>query len=407
MTTNASPAVGLYGEFGIGNAGNDESARVLHQLLQELSITDITLISFSGEAATRAVGLPALSFVAPAPSVALPAIITKAFRLLGKVADQVRMIRIVGVFDAVIVAGTGLLEAPHGRYPGGDMVWLAMLSVACRLRRVPLVWFAIGGGRYASRIPGRLAAWAARAAQARSYRDALTGVSLAANGLDVRLDPVVTDVVIARNPSARPSKDRDEVREVAVGPIDLPPHLFASQPGGSYLDRLAELVSRLQSRGVRIRLVLGDAADGPVADALIERLHSPGVTVTSGPSFDDLLADVVDHADVVVASRFHVLIAALLAGVPVVALSHADKDDSLMKAFGLQRYLYSAATFDPQSIETAIFASHERRKVIREQVATVMDAGQKSLRSELQRVFKGIAAMGRPAPEGLRDDRIG
>ncbi|GAA0335841.1 polysaccharide pyruvyl transferase family protein [Micropruina glycogenica] len=390
MTIDATLRIGVYGEFGIGNAGNDESARVVHQLLRELSITDVTLISLSGVAATRAVGLPALSFTSSAPSSARPTVVVKALRLFSKVGDQVRMIRIVGEFDAVIVAGTGLLEAPRGRYPGGDMVWLSMLSVACRMRRVPLVWFAIGGGRYASRIPGRLAAWAGKAAQTRSYRDPLTPAWLAANGLDVSTDAVVTDVVIARAPISRPPRDRDELQVVAIGPIDLPQRLDTSRSEGCYLNGLAELVSRLQDRGIRIRLVLGDAADGPVAEALIDRLHSPGLAVTSGPSFDDVLSDVVEHADVVVASRFHVLIAALLAGVPVVALSHADKDDSLMRTFGLDRYLFSAAAFEPESVETAIFASHQSREVIRERMATSIEEGQTSLRAELLRAIDDV-----------------
>lgn len=378
--------IALYGEFGIGNAGNDESARSLTHLLRTRSVTDLTLITLAADQATKSVGLPALQFTASRSPATGSAVVNRAMRAVGKVSDFSRMIRLVGGFDGVIVAGTGLLEAPRGRYPGGDLIWLAMLSVACRIRRVPLAWFAIGGGHFASPIPGRFAAVVARAAQIRSYRDTLTRDSLAQHGLNVKADPVVTDVVFSRGEVTETPRNNAEPRQVAVGPIDMPAHLASDGPD-SYLERLAQLITRLHDRGVEVRLVLGDSADGAVAVELLELLPMRKIRITSGPEFSDVLADLRDHADVVVASRYHVLIAGMLTGVPTVALSHADKDESLLRRMGQGRYLHSAAAFVPESVERDIFTSHQNRSRIRAQVATAIEQGRKSAEDELQRVL--------------------
>lgn len=365
--------IGLYGEFGIGNAGNDESARTLIALLRERGADDLVAVTLNAPRTARVLGIDATQFTSSAtrPRTGPLRIVAKA---LGKVGDLVRLTRAVRGLRAVIVVGTGLLEAPRGRYPGGDIIWLAMLSLACRVHRVPLFWFAIGGGRFGHAIPARVCVLAARMANRRSYRDALTRDSLAAHGLDVGADAVVADVVLAGR--TRAHHQRETLTVVGLGPIDFPSDALDSS-GGTYVERIARVIDALTARGVTVRLILADEADAAVADAVCAHLvaHTGSAVVpvvAGGPGFASLL-DAVSDVDVVVGSRYHLLVAAVMAGVPVVALSHADKDDSLLADLDLTSWGRPITSFRPDDVVAMVEAAHTRRG----DIAAAMESGRR------------------------------
>lgn len=382
--------IGIYGEFGIGNAGNDESARTLVALLRERGHHDIVAVTLDARRTVAELGIPAVQFTSPSlPSRFLP--VRVAAKAAGKAGDLVRLIRIVRELGAVIVPGTGLLEAQRGRYPGGDIIWLGMLSVACRVTGVPLYWLAIGGGRFGSRIPARLCVWAARGATLRSYRDRLTRDALAAHGLDVSDDPVVSDIVLAR--PAVPAPVRDTWETVGVGPIDFP--VDALDPtGGSYIDRLATMVAELTGRGLTVSLILGDEADARVAEDLRARVASLNPvgappTVTGGPGFASIV-EAVSAVDVVVASRYHILVAALIAQVPVIALSHADKDDSLMAGIGLADWVFPITSFQSGVVVDRVGAARHQRPLFRSAMESARLAGADAIHRELDRILASL-----------------
>ena len=220
------PSVGLFGEFGVGNIGNDASCLAVLDLLRDLpGELSVVAIARDPERARERLGIETLALERVTPGGRGGERTPRGGRARqDKAADLVHLMSVVGRFDAVVVPGTGVLEARHGRNPGGVIVWLFILSTACRLRRVSLAWFALGGSPMESRVPALTAAWAARGAVFRSYRDDVTRATLKSAGLDVAGDRVGRDVVFSRAVEQSDSQiPPRRVTSVAVAVIDYVP----------------------------------------------------------------------------------------------------------------------------------------------------------------------------------------
>ena len=93
-------------------------------------------------------------------------------------------------------------------------------------------------------------------------------------------------------------------------------------------------------------LVLGDDFDLPSAGLVARRLGEPSVDIIESADFDDVRAAVM-RSNLLISSRYHNLIAALIAGGSgAISLSYAGKNDQLLEAFGLGEYCQSIEDFD-------------------------------------------------------------
>jgi polysaccharide pyruvyl transferase WcaK-like protein len=122
-------------------------------------------------------------------------------------------------------------------------------------------------------------------------------------------------------------------------------------PGGwrdsvhsAYLESLATLVNWLIKHDYDVRLITGDVCDIPVIDEFRDVLRRnsvdyEAVRVIDVPthSVEDLLSE-LSRVDVVVATRFHNVLLALILHKPVVAISFHQKCTSLMCGMGLTQY---------------------------------------------------------------------
>jgi len=331
----------MFGEFGLGNLGNDMTCQVvMQQLASRLPDAAFTALVSEPGRADEMVGLPALSFAKPhGPS--LPA------RVWAKLADLTALLRLVRQFDVMVVPGTGMLEDPTARMPGGQLTWLALLSLACRLRRVPLVWVGLGGSPYAQRMPARVAVWAAKGAARRSYRDAMTRDALDHAGLDVTHDELIHDLVLAVDP--RPAVPAAPGGRVAVSVFDLPPE----QGRERYAKVLAEVVDRLVAAGNQVDMVVMDHEDVPITNQVLGMLDGTPPPVVRPTTLDGLLT-ALGPADIVVGTRYHTLIGTLLARRSPVALAHAAKDVALLSQAGLDDYVLDVTTVDANDVLAAV-----------------------------------------------------
>ncbi|MGH1561904.1 polysaccharide pyruvyl transferase family protein [Mumia sp. DW29H23] len=397
---DAGPLVALFGEFGIGNIGNDESCRVMvDALVRSVPGVRLVLMSRDADGARRVLGMDAEPIGRSWPTPPPPGVRGAVSRVRRKVGDFAHLVRAVGRYDAVVVPGTGVLEARRGRNPGGVIVWLLLLSVACRLRRVRLAWFAVGGSSYDSRIPARVAAAAARGAGYRSYRDDLTRRALARGGLGTRADAVTHDIVMARPAPVLPPVD-DAVPDVALAAILQP----ADVAGPDYLERMADLAVALSHRGARVRLVVGDAGDhAPTKEVLrLAAARDPQVDLDFVPTADfSSLVDALAPCAVVVASRFHVLLAGLHLRTGVIALSHAEKDDELLWAAQLEDHLIPIDAFTPQTVADHAMEVARRHAELRADLDVHGEAARRSVLAEIDRMVSAIGASPAPRTRGL------
>ena len=159
-----------------------------------------------------------------------------------------------------------------------------------------------------------------------------------------------------------------------------------------YIERLAALANALRARGCRLILVLGDDSDLPAAQAVAERLNDGEVDIVPSADFDDVRTAVM-KSDVVISSRYHNLIAALMAGVPAVSLSYARKNDQLLEAFGLGKYCHSVESFDLGRVLADVASIRADHAVLVAEIERRLEATRVELRVLLDRQLRPLSSI--------------
>jgi polysaccharide pyruvyl transferase WcaK-like protein len=252
--------------------------------------------------------------------------------------------------DALIVPGTGFLTdaftSPLG-WPYEIFKW----SLIARLCRCRLLYVGVGAGP----IYHPLSRWLIRSALSfadfRSYRDSSTVEYLEGIGFSRGADQVCPDLAFSLPQeilaNAEGLKRRRPV--VGIGLIDFPSRLSTDKPDPgihrAYLEKLATFGSWLLAHDYDIRVLIGDFAyDSAVMKefgALLKDQMSSNdagrVADTPALSVEQLLSQLT-ATDLVVATRFHNVLLALILNKPVISVSFHHKCTSLMQAMGLSEY---------------------------------------------------------------------
>jgi polysaccharide pyruvyl transferase WcaK-like protein len=349
--------IGLYGNFGAGNLGNECTLQaVIEQIRQRAPDAQFLCFCTDPDDVRSRHGIDAfraaaLDHTAAAKSGGrlsrLPRILF--YRIPLEIAHWIRSLRAVARTDVLMVAGTGIVQD----YMCGPLAWpyeifkLSLLAVLCRVR---LVFLSVGAGP----INHPLARWFLKRslgfAQYRSYRDEASKAYLRGLGFDSDADPVYPDVVFGLSPGNF-AHFRQTARErpvVGLGLKDFTTNSLGTESYRHYLETMANFVSWLQARGYDVRLLIGDFAyDTSVRAELVEILGRRGVPVTApllrveaAPTVAELLRQ-LGEADMVLSPRYHNLVMSLIQGKPVMALSDHPKVDSLITDFGLGQYRVS------------------------------------------------------------------
>ncbi|GMU68312.1 MAG: hypothetical protein AMXMBFR59_40480 [Rhodanobacteraceae bacterium] len=136
----------------------------------------------------------------------------------------------------------------------------------------------------------------------------------------------------------------------------------------AYLERMARLVAEIVRRGYPVQLLIGDtradrdvSSDLLASSALVEfdqdQIRPACLTEYRG------ILDQIGGVDVIVATRFHNVLFGLLLEKPVVSLSYADKNDALMRSFGLAGYCHDVERFDADVVLEQVMELLGRRNV--------------------------------------------
>lgn len=355
-----TPSVALFGEFGVGNLGNDVALDTIVSAWQGLPV-HFEILTHDDARAAAATGLPARSWRDTSGT---------SRRLRRRLGDVAALVRAVRRYDVIVVAGTGLLEGSRsGPGPSGTLRSLAVLSLAAWVLRVPVIWLAVGGARYRGRLTRLVVRLATFGTVRRSYRDHLTKAAVATCTRRARRDEVVCDVVFARSlpePPDRPEQPGSPAADggpptVVLGVMDLPdrsgdPAEFAGERG-RYVEELVKLGSALRARGCRLLAILGDDADTTNTTEVLRGVGWPEdemVSFLPETSDFDAVLGTVGRADVVVASRFHLAVAATMTARPLVMLSHTDKVAQLLLELDLRDYVRSAYGFSAAEVEALV-----------------------------------------------------
>ena len=368
----------LAGAFGTGNLGNDASLRAVASVLtREAPGLDLVVLTYGDPEGQLPAGLPHRPWLSADGGGGRGPRTGALRRAADKAADLALLVRRLRGARAVVVPGMGVFEERLAGGPWGFPLALATLAVAARATGSPLHLVGVGVDLPTAAATRRLFALAAGLATTRSFRDEAARLAMAALGVDAGADPVVPDVVFVRGNAGMANQPRPP-GTVGVGvlryygPADDPDRGAGAH--AIYVARMAQVVVGLLDEGLQVTLLVGDGVDAEVFPAIRAAVRSDRPDVEDRlrervtATFEDLLEE-VEGVEVLVASRYHNIVAGVLARRPVVSVGYGPKNRALLDDLGLGRFSQEIDDLDPEILLAQVREARRDAAVIGERLA--------------------------------------
>jgi polysaccharide pyruvyl transferase WcaK-like protein len=400
----------FFGHFGSSNVGNESTllAILLHlrRLLPEVKVICACtgpkmLIETLG---IEAVPISGTIFKRWKPRTPLSALLRRV--LLGLPTDLFRSLlalRTLRGVDMLIIPGTGLLTDAYGLMEWGPYNLFKWCLIA-RMCHCKVLFVSVGAGPVYSTLGKYLVRFALSLAHFRSYRDSASLEYLKRIGFDANCDRVYPDLVFSLPDAKLPRNRGKSGKRSIVGlglMVDAGKYGSATPKDATYVEYLHNLVAFarwLLARDYDIRLIIGDigAGDRSVSVEFKSLLKDSLGTydeerIIDQPtdSIEELLTQIAE-TDIVVATRFHNVLLALLLDKPVIAISFHHKCASLMSQMGLEKYCHDINHMDASCLIEQ-FQDAERnveklKSVIRQRVRESRNA----LDEQYSLIFKSV-----------------
>ena len=250
--------------------------------------------------------------------------------------------------SALIVVGTGILTDDGEGTLGLPYELMKWTSIAKR-RGAKVLFWSVGAESISGNLARRFVSRALRIADYRSYRDEHSRNRLLGIGFDAAAsDPIIPDLAFSLPVSSRVSADT-RGRKVAVGLYNYRGRGLGDPDDAAayraYVEWICDFIAWLLDTGYVVRVIIGDGAyDQGVLIDVRKRLAETGVVDAHSAyndepaqSFEEIIDQLVD-VDLVIATRYHNVLLALLLGRPVLSISYEAKNDALMATLGMARY---------------------------------------------------------------------
>jgi polysaccharide pyruvyl transferase WcaK-like protein len=395
--------IALFGNFGSGNFGNECTLEAMIANVRKYA-PDAAISCICPGPEETAASYDVSTFVikeVTAASAQRGGRVTRAARriLIGtsmEIRRWASAIRILRNADLLVMTGTGML-GDFGIGPLGLHYDILRWSIAAKLCRCKLLFVSVGAGP----IHSRLSRWFVKAALAladyRSYRDTFSKQYLEAIGFRSADDAVYPDLAFSLPAGVIAESGHSERRRpaVGVGLMSYYDRRSTADQGTAiyreYVEKLAMFVTWLHGRDYVVRILIGDAVydQQVVADlraSLQRRGASDAVVVARMISPRDVLLELA-ASDIVVASRFHNVLLALLLNKPVVSLSYHQKVDALMAGFGLSGYCQDIEAFDVDRLIAQLTALEKDARILKPQIRHTADAYRRALDDQYHRIL--------------------
>lgn len=388
----SAPRVLLFGLFGGGNSGNDASLEAMLAFLRRRPGIELTCICNAPEHIAARYGLHSVHFGTPVSSSPL---FNALDRMLGglprRAAGLARAVLMASRADALIFPGTGILD-DFGTGPFGMPLAVFGWCLGARLGGARIAFVSIGAGPIHHPLSRWLMGRAAAMAQYRSYRDRGSHDFMASIGVKAQRDAVFPDLAFALPtpllsmpaPMSGSTPTPEPELTVGLGVMGYYGWKGNERTGADihrvYLDKLRRFALWLLDQGWRVRLLTGDVGDRAAVGALAallraERPNLAADLLSAEPTADlhELMGQIAG-TDLVVATRFHNIVAALKLGRPVLSIGYASKNDDLLADMGLADFCQHIETLDVDRLIDQFSALRQARaehgRRIRDHVAT-------------------------------------
>jgi len=375
--------ISLFGNFGSLNLGNECTLQAIIHHIRRLSPgADIECICTNPEDVSSRHGVPAIPMSRRLAGT-LPEgsrkhrkpLVWRLARLLfvrfpWEIVDWARAIRTLTGRGMLVMTGTGMLtdctEGPFG-LPYQIFKW----AVSAKLCRLQLSFVSVGVEPVRLRLTTFFINTSLRLADYVSFRDRHSRDYMQTMGYH-GMGFIFPDLAFSLPEKILPGlKAETSPRDiVGVGLFD-----YVGRGGGGiaqerlyrdYVEKLSAFVAWLVGRGHPVRVLIGDIRyDNPVRDDFRASLAAKGIqygecNITDEPVFSVRnLLDQIVATDMVVATRYHNIVLALMLQKPVISISYERKNDALMAALGLSDYCQRIDRFDVQRL-TEQFAQLEK-----------------------------------------------
>lgn len=351
--------IGLFGRLASGNIGNDASMEAILAYLREKHPTATVDAMCNGpERMWSHYGIPATKLFHETTFARRPSRpVRAAFLLVEKLADTVTIAAWVRCHDVVIIPGMGVLEATLPVDPWSLPYSMFMLSVYGKLFRTKVALISVGASRIKQASTRWLYVQSAKLASYVSFRDTQSQEVMAQQGLNISRSPVYPDLAFA---IPMPPYEPGDARVIGIGVMHYSggndDRRRSMDIHATYVQSVKLFARWLVDNDYRVRLFFGDNDDEVIAKAVLDDLveYSPNVastTVALEPvaTFDDVTR-VVQSVSIVVATRFHNVVAAVRVAKPTLSLGYADKSAVIMTDAGLGDFCLPAGSLDAAQI---------------------------------------------------------
>jgi len=347
----------FFGHFGSPNFGNEITLQtILYHLRRRLGEAKVTCVC-TGPEALRAT--QNIETVPISPN------FVKRWRLRTRLARLLRRVfievpsepwRWLDAFkklkgkDMLIVPGTGLLNDAYG-LSGPGPYNLFKWSLIAKLRGCEVLFVSVGAGPIYSALGRYCVKSALSVAKFRSYRDDASMAYLRGIGFRTNGDRLYPDLVFSL-PETAVSQDggkRAGRPVVGLGVMTYAWKYSVEKPSNGiyvkYLDNLVAFAGWLLAHDYNIRLLIGEDDDRNVVEQFKSRLkatfgvYEERILDQLAFSVEQLLPHIAE-TDIVVATRFHNVLLALVFNKPVIAISFHHKCACLMRDMGLAEYCH-------------------------------------------------------------------
>jgi polysaccharide pyruvyl transferase WcaK-like protein len=398
--------IAFFGHFGTQNTGNESTLlAILSRLRVTFPDSDFCCVCSEPDVVVETYGIDAVPISGRGARLwdrRLPIgrrVATTLAATIEELVDYVRTFRRLRGTTMMIIPGTGLLTDAYGLFEWGPYN-LFKWTLLAKARRSRVLFVSVGAGPLYG-LPGRMLVRSTLSlADYRSYRDASSAAYLESIGFNADGDPIYPDLAFSLPEPApwAPKSGATRRRVVGLGLMLYDGKLDAEAPVrdtyDDYLVALAVLVEWLLTRDYDVRLLLGDR-DTPVIDQLRSLLRSRSGTYEEDRVIDEPIASVpqvlaqIGTCDVVVATRFHNVLLALLLNRPVVAISFHHKCASLMDQMGLSEYCQDIRSLSAERLIEQFEAVERDRETIKRAIRLHVEASRRALDEQYDRIFGG------------------
>jgi polysaccharide pyruvyl transferase WcaK-like protein len=208
-----------------------------------------------------------------------------------------------------------------------------------------------------------------------SFRDAQSREVMAQQGLDTSRIPIYPDLAFA---IPVPPDEPGEARTIGIGVM----HYSGSNDErnrsqdirAAYVQNVKFFARWLLDNSYRIRLFFGDTEDEAIAREVLADLveYSPNISsgavaLESVATFDDVTR-VVQSVSMVIATRFHNLVAAVRLAKPTLSLGYGPKSIAIMADAGLADFCLPAGSLDAAQVIERFMELERQSPVLREKM---------------------------------------